>query len=295
LDKTTRCLIASILISENYLKMKKIFWFQGFLFLFASMQCLLSQDSSPTPTAIIRAVFWDRFTNRDLFFAPWGNLEDTNSTILNSRVGFSSPSRSIAYYGQSPFRFFTRKVTQSPVDVNSTKQEFSKVVEFPFSPKQGVIQKFLLILLKQPQSQEFKIYPLPISQGDLPFGSFVCYSQVRETLYMGYGNQKNVLNPGKSAKFSYLDTDDEEKLKLRVFKRKNSKYEAVLIDKIQLNRESRMVAFLSSSRNRIRIKKYNFSREPLEKSLGYMTSALTQNPEKPEMNANQESDNLAPN
>ncbi|MBL6827905.1 MAG: hypothetical protein ISQ76_05530 [Opitutales bacterium] len=169
------------------------------------------------------------------------------------------------------------------------------MVEFPFSPKKGVIQRFLLILLKQSKSQEFKIYPLSISQGDLPFGSFVCYSQVRETLYMGYGNQKNVLNPGKSVKFAFPNTVDVEKLKLRVFKRKNSKYEAVLIDKIQLNRESRMVAFLSSSRNRIRIKKYNFNREPLEKSLGYMTFPLIQNPEKPEKNANQELDILAPN
>ena len=62
------------------------------------------------PTALFKAVFWDRFTSRSLVYAPWGNGEEANATIVTNRVGFSSPSRSFAYYGSSPVKFYIKNV-----------------------------------------------------------------------------------------------------------------------------------------------------------------------------------------
>ena len=83
------------------------------------------QNSTPEPTAVFRAVFWDRFTSRDLSFAPWGNGEEANATILSARVGFSQPSRSFVYYGDSPFKVFTKSFVQVDENCNAGKIEQS--------------------------------------------------------------------------------------------------------------------------------------------------------------------------
>ena len=69
--------------------------------LFALHNFSMAENDDATPTALFKAVFWDRFTSRSLVYAPWGNGEEANATIFTNRVGFSSPSRSFAYYGSS--------------------------------------------------------------------------------------------------------------------------------------------------------------------------------------------------
>lgn len=244
-------------------------WIKGLLFFLVISQAIWAQQSKPVPTAIFRAVFWDRFMSSDLIFSPWGNEKESNATLFTTRVGFSSPSRSFAYYGQSPFKLFTQIPTQIPEETNSSTPQLNQVAEFSFKSELGRIQRYLLILLKQQQGSGFKVFPLSMSQNDLPFGSLVCYSQVKEALYLAYGDQKNVLNPGKSVKFSYVETDDLDKSKLKIFTRRNAKYEEAAVDFLRLNREKRAISFLSSFRSRIRIKRYILNRESIESSLGY--------------------------
>ena len=166
--------------------------------------------------------------------------------LFTTRVGFSNPSRSFAYYGQSPLKLFTPIPPQTTEETNSSTPQLNQVAEFSFKSEQGRIQRYLLILLKQQQGTGFKVFPLSMSQNDLPFGSFVCYSQVKEALYLAYGDQKNVLNPGKSVKFSYAETEDLDKSKLKIFTRRNAKHEEAAVDFLRLNREKRAVSFLSS-------------------------------------------------
>ena len=33
----------------------------------------MAENDDATPTALFKAVFWDRFTSRSLVYAPWGN------------------------------------------------------------------------------------------------------------------------------------------------------------------------------------------------------------------------------
>lgn len=254
--------------------MKCIYFFG--IFFFGWVKSGFAQNEEPKPTAVFKAVFWDRFTSKDLSFAPWGNAEEANATIFSARVGFSQPSRSLVYYGDSPFKVFTKSFVQ--VDENSTKLQLNKVANFSFQPRKGITQRYLLILIKQPQSQEFKVYPLPISQSNLPFGSFVCYSQVKEVLYLAFGSQKNVLNSGKSVKFSYEEIEDIDKSKLRVFTRRNSKYEEAIVHNQRLSRESHSVIFLSAERDRIRLKRYSMKREPVESALGFGSMPLINPP-----------------
>ena len=236
--------------------------------LFALHNVLMAENDDATPTALFKAVFWDRFTSRSLVYAPWGNGEEANATIVTNRVGFSSPSRSFAYYGSSPVKFYIKNVGSSAENSTSAQENLKQIAEFSFEKKETT-QRFLLIFLKQPSNKEFKVFPISISQQTVPFGSMVCYSQCREPLYIAYGSQKNVLAPGKSARFSYVENPDIEASKLRVFTRRDSKYEEMAMDYMALSKEKRAIVFLSPVRSRIRLKMYYFNREPMESALGY--------------------------
>jgi hypothetical protein len=244
-------------------------WIKGLLFFFVFSQAIWAQQSKTVPTAIFRTVFWDRSMSSNLIFSPWGNENESNATLFTTRVGFSSPSRSLVYYGQSPFKLFTQIPTQAPEETNSSTPQLNQVAEFSFKIEQDRIKRYLLILLKQQQGTGFRVFPLSMSQNDLPFGSIVCYSQVREALYLAYGDQKNVLNPGKSVKFSFIETEDLDKSKLQIFTRRNAKYEVAAVDYLILNPETRAIGFLSTFRSRIRFKRYILNRESIESSLGY--------------------------
>ena len=67
------------------------------------------------------------------------------------------------------------------------------------------------------------------------------------TLYIAYGSQKNVLAPGKSARFSYVENPDIEASKLRVFTRRDSKYEEMAMDYMALSKENEQLFFYHPS------------------------------------------------
>ena len=73
---------------------------------------LNAQEDAPKPSAIFKAVFWDRFTSKNLSYAPWGNYEENNATMVSLQVGFSTVSRPFAYYGSSPVKFLRRFINR---------------------------------------------------------------------------------------------------------------------------------------------------------------------------------------
>ena len=91
---------------------------------------------------------------------------------------------------------------------------------------------------------------------------------------MAYGDQKQVLAPGKSVMFRCQTNEDLEKSKLRVFTRNGSKYEEVVTDYLTLNRDMRAFVFLSPYRKRIRVKRYFVDKIEEEQSLGFGMSPL---------------------
>jgi len=261
--------------------MKKSFQLIYFLIGCLFHNIIFAEDVKAQPTVVFNAVFWDRFTSRNLMYAPWGNHNEGNATILTNRVGFSSPSRSFAYYGSSPVRFLKINQNWSAENSESDEEKFVDIGQFSFE-KKAVTQRFLILLLKQPNTEEFKIFPLPIAQQNLPFGSFVCYSQFREPLYLAYAEQKNTLAPGKSIMFKHNENADAEASNLRIFTRRDAKYEEVASEFISLNKERRAIVFVSPFRSRIRVKSYFLNRESIESSLGYESLPFIEVPQKVE-------------
>lgn len=244
----------------------------SFLFIFLGLN---AQEEGHIPTAIFKAIFWDKFTSKNLSYAPWGNHNDKNATMVSLQVGFSTVSRPFVYYGSSPVKFF-EKIYQPETssDYTISDQTKKELGGFSFEKATGQTRYFLLLFLKQASDSKFKIFPLSLSSKELEFGSFKIYSQCKENLYLAYGDQKQVLAPGKSVKFRGKEEEDFEAYKLRVFTKNGSKYEETATDYLAFNKDKRAFIFLSPFRNRIKVKRYYVDRIDIEKSLGYGMSPL---------------------
>lgn len=247
-----------------------------FLGLFITNYPGFSQEIQTKPTAIFSAVFWDRFTSKSITYAPWGNHDDQNATKITLQVGFSTPSQPIAYYGKSPIRFFETIFLEDENEEGSYTEKIEELCEFSFEQDSGIAKDLFLIFLKQKNQSKFKIFSLPLSQDSFEYGSFVCYSQYKEPLYLAYGNQKQVLGSGKSVKFKQDEKGNNEPVQLKVFKRLGAKYEEVASDYLVLSPTRRSLGFLAPNRNRVRLKRYYFNKTTIESSIGYDSAPYTE-------------------
>ena len=228
-----------------------------------------SQEVQTKPTALFSAVFWDRFTSKNVTYAPWGNYDDKNATWITLQVGFSTPSQPFAYYGKSPIRFFETIFSEDENQEGPYKQTTREFAEFSFDKDFGITKELFLIFLKQQNQSKFRLTSLPLAQESFEYGSFLCYSQCKEPLYLAYGKQKQALGVGKYVKFKQDEKSDNETVQLKVYKRLGSKYEEAASDYLALSPTRRSIGFLAPNRNRIRLKRYYFNNVPLESAIGY--------------------------
>ena len=235
---------------------------------------LLSQSQERAPSAVFTAVFWDRFTSKNISYMPWGNENDLNATEVTIQVGFSTPSQPFAYYGKEPIKFFEKSFRDIGDDGIPLKEHSQKIGEFNFSYQEGKTQYFLLIFLKQPKQHEFKIFSISLAQQDLEYGSFICYSQHKEPLYLIFGDKKQVLGAGKSVKFKQAENEESQTVPFKGFVKKDSKYLEVISDFLAINSENRAILFLSPVRNRLRLKRFYINRVPIESTIGFNSSPI---------------------
>ncbi len=238
-----------------------------FLFSFFIGLSLFAQSSPPKPSVILQAVCWDRFASKNISYFPWGNYEEENATKINLDIGFSSPSYPFVYYGKSPLKFFEQMSVASSDVAEKNKNKLTEVGEFTFDSTEGITSDFLLLLLVDKQGAKFKTYPMSLKQENLPYESFNCYSQCRENLYLAYGEQKQVLAPGKYVRFKNIE--NQTSTEIQVFTRKEGKYTESMKEYIKVSKDRRGIIFFSPYRNRLKMKRYYINRSPIEEALGY--------------------------
>ena len=238
-----------------------------FLFSFFIGLSLFAQSSPPKPSVILQAVCWDRFASKNISYFPWGNYEEENATKINLDIGFSSPSYPFVYYGKSPLKFFEQMSVASSDVAEKNKNKLTEVGEFSFDSTEGITSDFLLLLLEDKQGAKFKTYPMSLKQENLPYESFNCYSQCRENLYLAYGEQKQVLAPGKYVRFKNIE--NQTSTEIQVFTREEGKYTESMKEYIKVSKDRRGIIFFSPYRNRLKMKRYYINRSPIEEALGY--------------------------
>ena len=238
-----------------------------FLFSFTLYLSLFAQSPSPKPSLVLQAVCWDRFASKNICYFPWGNYEEENATKINLDIGFSSPSYPFVYYGKSPLKFFEQESVELPDLSERNKTKLTQVGEFTFNTTRGIISDFLLLLLEDKRNAAIKMYPISLMQENLPYETFNCYSQYKENLYLAYGEQKQVLAPGKSVRFKNMENQTSSEI--RVFTRNDGKYTEALKEYVKVSQDRRGIIFFSPYRNRLKMKRYYINRSPIEEALGY--------------------------
>ena len=237
------------------------------LFSFLLGLSVFSQSPSPKPSLVLQAVCWDRFASKNLCYFPWGNHEEENATKINLDVGFSSPSHPFVYYGKSPLKFFEQELVQSLDSLETDESKLKEIGEFTFNATEGITSDFLLLLIEDKQNAKIKTYPMSLKQENLPYESFNCYSQYNENIYLAYGEQKQVLAPGKSVRFKSIENQTSPEI--QVFTRKDGKYIESMKEYIKVSQDRRGIVFFSPYRNRLKMKRYYINRSPIEEALGY--------------------------
>ena len=225
------------------------------------------QANKQKPSLILQAVCWDRFASKNLCYFPWGNHEEANATKINLDIGFSSPSHPFVYYGKSPLKFFEQELVQPLDSIERDENKLKEIGEFTFNATEGITSDFLLLLIEDKQNAKIKTYPMSLKQENLPYESFNCYSQYNENIYLAYGEQKQVLAPGKSVRFK--STEDQRSSEIKVFTRKDGKYLESMKEYIKVSQDRRGIVFFSPYRNRLKMKRYYINRSPIEGALGY--------------------------
>ena len=113
-------------------------WFSILFFLNLIFLSVNAQEDAPKPSAIFKAVFWDRFTSKNLSYAPWGNYEDNNATMVSLQVGFSTVSRPFVYYGPPPVKFFEKTYqTETSIDTSPSDNEKKRIGRFLIRKNRG--------------------------------------------------------------------------------------------------------------------------------------------------------------
>ena len=236
----------------------------------------LAENAENHPTLILQAVCWDRFTNKNIVYFPWGNEDERNASTAVVDVGFSSPSHPFIYYGNSPIRFFEQAqptIEESYIEEDK-ERELKEIGSFSFSINGVQAPSFLLLLINQKNQTKVKIHPMSLSQGNIPYGAFNCYSQHKEKIYLAYGTQKQVLASGKSVRFENNQAQNDSS-EIKVYIQRGGKYVEIMNEYLKVNEHRRGIVFFSPYKNRLKMKRYFFQRTPLESSTGYGMTAVT--------------------
>ena len=219
-----------------------------------------AQTKQINPSLILQAVCWEKYSSQNIIYFPWGNPDEANATRIQLNVGFSVPTENFVYYGTSPLQLYQ----ENRQNLEAENPNLELVAEFNFDESRGM-HSYLLLISK---NKKLQVFPLSISQQDLPYGAFNCYSQSKKNLYIAYEDQKQVLAPGKSVRF-VKKNEQSSSSELKVYTRIDGKYEQAFTDNISLNDDRRGIVFFSPFRNRLRMKRFYLERHPIETATGY--------------------------
>jgi len=268
----TRCLGLTFLLIRNYY-MKNLLCailFCGVTSLYSGAQETLEEQK---PTALFSAVFWGKPASRSLSYAPWGNMNEQNSTKFFVQVAYGSLSRKCAYYGEGNIKFHQRKnLTALEMELMKNENEFDKTTfftELPFSALPDKTKEFIALFSPSDNKGNYKGYLVPFEQKDIPWGSYQIFSQFNETLYIAAASKKLTLEPGKSLIVKSKEFQGQNRVKMLIYRNINGKYVESGAQNFSVNDRQRGIFFITKMRTRVEIVPLVESKRPVEQTIGY--------------------------
>ena len=229
------------------------------------------------PKGVFTAVFWEKYKSESFSYAPWGNEKEANATMIDISVGSSSLSRRFVYYGDGKLNFYEkRRPREWEEDQNESKVKEQKKLSADFElPKSSETPiEYLLLFVNKKKNGLWKIYPIPFSQNQVPFGQYNFISQSKEQLYLLFGKNEIILPSGKSKVSPAVVEDGKRGIELKAMIQKKGQYLEVFNQKWGHSENMRGIFFLRLNENKLNVKRVIEFEQPLSAASGYNINPL---------------------
>ncbi len=237
--------------------------------------------SDNNPAFILSAVFWEKYKSETFSYAPWGNDDEANATMVDLSVGSSALSRKFVFYGKNKINFFNKQRPREweIEDFNSSKikKDLPLVAEFQLPEFNESTQEFVLLFTNKKKNGMWKIYPIAFSRDEIPYGSYKFISQSQNSLYLFWGDKKFTLHSGKTHVVNTSLKDGRNVVALQAMIQRSGQYTELLNQRYRHSANMRGLFFLGTNRNKLTVKKLVEFNRPLSYASGYGL-APTQNP-----------------
>ena len=264
--------------------MCKIFFFFFSFHSLVFINLSAENDSTPRPTACFSVVFWGDSSVRSLFYAPWGNLGEVNSTKCKVRGAYGSLSTKCVYYGQTDISF------HQPIEVLNTQDEDGiepwksrEVSKLSFEANSEKTEEFIALFSPADQKGNFKCFKIPFGKKEIPWGSYKIISQFQETLFIAIKNKKITLDPGKSFIINTEEFEESSRIQMIVYKKVNGDFVESGGQDFAVNNRQRGILFLTTRRKRMHVIPLVELNSPIEQSIDYNSKPRTIEVEKQEI------------
>lgn len=232
-----------------------------------------NKELPPQPPPIIfSAMLWGEQGFLTSYYAPWGNHEEENSTILPIPIASGVVSKKYAYYGSNPLRFLEAQDLSEDEFETESNSSLKKppprvLASCNFTLTAGQTKEY--ILLVAPKKGTVKIYAIPFDQETIPTGSFAFSSRSNQTLYVEFGQNKFAVPPQNSVIKKALVEKDSRIIPLKVFLKKLGKYEVVLSKEWPHSDALRGLVYLTETPSGIEVTRIADFPQSVEQAIGY--------------------------
>ena len=241
----------------------------------------------PKPTAYFQAILWDSEEAETFTYAPWGNSEDQNASLLSISISSDTLTRRFAYYGTSPLKLYRQKEGAGNGSPNTSSSNFldtnqwELAVEYNFQidgDHAATAIKEEVLMLRKGNLNKFNVFALSFSESKVPKGSFLFQSFAKEDTFFRVGSQKFKLPGGGNRLIVPKAGESKRSLEIEGFLLRNQKYQLAMQRNIGAFEKKRGIFIINTKGNTIKpytlIERYS----NYENAFGYGVSPLTNEP-----------------
>jgi len=241
----------------------------------------------PKPTAYFQAILWDSEEAETFTYAPWGNSEDQNASLLSISISSDTLTRRFAYYGTSPLKLYRQKEGAGNGSPNTSSSNFldtnqwELAVEYNFQIDGDHVATAIkeeVLMLRKGNLNKFNVFALSFSESKVPKGSFLFQSFAKEDTFFRVGSQKFKLSGGGNRLIVPKAGESKRSLEIEGFLLRNQKYQLAMQRNIGAFEKKRGIFIINTKGNTIKpytlIERYS----NYENAFGYGVSPLTNEP-----------------
>jgi len=226
----------------------------------------------PRPRNVFSLALWNYQGRLDVAYAPWGNHQEGNATLVPLTLVTGARSEKCAYYGAGKLVLLRPKQTADPEAAAIPEYEKFHEVVLPF--KTDRTSETLLLLGPGRKEGEWRVSPLDFDPQVLPKGKFSFISRSPVPLSLSFGEEKFALPAGGAKKVNGIIKEGERTIKLSVFSRQGGARPVFAQEWPHVN-GLRGMFFLGSKGNAVQVTRFVDFPRPIEQALGYGSPRIT--------------------